>query len=248
MKSPVYILTLTILMLLTLLSACKSNVDDFPLVQETAHARFYSPNDNAGGSVASLAEAFEANYDRLAGLFQYEADDKAIVHVYTDKNAFRKMIGRDTEGTYDAKDRIIKVYTPADLSDESTKHSFNEQIVHELVHQIIQQISPDVGKVKWLDEGTAYYASGQLEEEMREKTFYYDIPILEQFADPDYFDKARGAAYFYSGLLVKYIADTYGVDTLNAIIRQPDQDHIEKILNTSIDRFYEAWHNAMLNK
>ncbi len=248
MKSRIRILILTILSALLLLSACTSGADGLPLAQETVHARFYSPNDDAGEAVASLAEAFEANYERLAGLFQYEAKDKTIIHLYTDKDAFRQMIGRDTEGTYDARDRIIKVYTPADLSNETTKRNFNEQIVHEFVHQIIQQISPDVGKTKWLDEGTAYYASGQLEEEMRDKTRYYDIPTLEQFADPEYFAKARGAAYFYSGLMVKYITDTYGTDTLNEMIRQPDQEHVEQILNTPIDRFFEAWHDAMLNR
>ncbi len=116
------------------------------------------------------------------------------------------------------------------------------------VHQIIQQISPDVATVQWLDEGTAYYASAQLAEEMQAKTFYYDIPTLEQFADPEYFDKAGGAAYFYSGLMVQYIADTYGVDTLNRIIRQPDYTAVERILNQSISELYEIWHSAMMNK
>lgn len=248
-KSAVYALRFLLLsaLLITLLSACTSNTKALPLVQETAHARFYSPNDDAENTVAILAETFEANYDRLTTLFQYEAQDKAIIHVYTDRDAYQKMIGRDTEGTYDARDRIIKVYTPADLSDETTRHNFNEQIVHEFVHLIIQQISPDVGKVKWLDEGTAYYASGQLEEEMLEKPVYYDIPTFEEFADPDYFNKARGAAYFYSGLMVKYIVDHYGVEALNAIILQPEQKHVEQILNTTIDQFFAEWHNAMLN-
>lgn len=249
MKSVVYVFRFILLsvLLINLLSACKSDAKVLPLVQETAHARFYSPNDDAAHTVAILAEAFEANYDRLTALFQYEAQDKAIIHVYTDRDAYQKMIGRDTEGTYDARDRIIKVYTPADLSNETTRRNFNEQIVHEFVHLIIQQISPNVGKVKWLDEGTAYYASGQLEKEMLEKPVYYDIPTFEEFADPDYFNKARGAAYFYSGLIVKYIADHYGVETLNAIILQPEQKHVEKILNTSLEQFFAEWRNAMLN-
>jgi|GEM_PF-1144016 len=236
------------LLLLILLSACSSNTDNLPLVQETSHARFHSPSDNAADAVASLAEAFEANYDRLTELFQYKAKDKIVVHVYTDRNAYQTKIGRDTEGTYDARDGIIKVYTPANLSNETTKHNFDQQIVHEFVHLIIQQINPDVGKLKWLDEGTAYYATGQLEEEMQSKTSYFDIPTFEQFADPDYFAKAHGAAYFYSGLLVKYITDTYGSDTLNGMIRKPEQAHIEQLLATPIDQFFTAWRNAMLSK
>ncbi|MFF2480454.1 hypothetical protein [Paenibacillus sp. NPDC058071] len=243
----IVVITIFTVLPLILLTACKSDAGRLPLKQETAHAGFYSPNDNSNESVASLAEVFEENYERLADLFRYTAEDKTIVHVYTDRNAFRKMIGRDTEGTYDGRDRMIKVYTPADLSDEGVKRHYNEQLVHEFVHQIIQQLSPDVGKVKWLDEGTAYYASGQLEEEMQRKTAYYDIPTLQQFADPGYFDQEGGAAYFYSGLVVKYIADTYGVDTLNEIIRQPDLEHVEQILKMSIDRFFDAWHDTMLN-
>ncbi|MBD3922006.1 hypothetical protein H8B09_24810 [Paenibacillus sp. PR3] len=158
------------------------------------------------------------------------------------------MIGRDTEGTYDARDGIIKVYTPANLSDETTKRNFDQQIVHEFVHLIIQRINPDVGHLKWLDEGTAYYATGQLEEEMQSKNRYFDIPTFEQFADPDYFDKAHGAAYFYSGLMVKYITDTFGPDTLNDIIRQPEQEHMEQLLSMPLDQFFTKWHDAMLNK
>jgi hypothetical protein len=232
---------------LIFLTACMNDANDLPLVLETSHARFYSPNHDAEDAASSLADAFEANHDRLAELFQYEAGDRTIIHLYTDKDEFREMIGRDTEGTYDAQDRIIKVYTPADISDETTRHNFKEQIVHEFVHQIIQQINPDVATVQWLDEGTAYYASGQLEEEMQVKTFYYDIPTIEQFADPEYFDKAGGAAYFYSGLMVQYIADTYGVDALNRIIRHPDHTAVERILDQSIAELHEAWHSAMIN-
>lgn len=227
--------------LLALLSACADNKADLPLIQETKHAQFYSPNSDAGPTAAVLAETFEANYDRLVDLFHYDTISKTIVRVYTNRDEYQKMIGRNTEGTYDAKDRMIKVYTPADLSDPVTKHNFEEQIVHEFVHQVIQQISPGVGKVKWLDEGTAYYASNQLEEEMQTKTVYYDKPTFEQFVDPDYFNKAGGAAYFYSGLIIKYIVDKYGADTLNEMIRHPDQEHTEKALNTTIDKFFEAW-------
>lgn len=235
-------------LLLILLSACSSKAGDIPLLQQTAHASFYSPNDNAVEAIASLAEAFEANYDRLVGLFQFKTEDKIVIHVYTDRDAYQAMIGRNTEGTYDARDGIIKVYTPADLSDETTKHNFDEQIVHEFVHLIIQQINPDVGNLKWLDEGTAYYAAGQLEEEMQSKTSYFDIPTFEQFTDPEYFNKTHGAAYFYSGLMVKYIADTYGTKTLNAIIRKPEQEHIEQMVAMPIDQFFKSWHDAMLSK
>lgn len=69
-------------------------------------------------------EAFEANYDRLVGLFPYEAEDKATIH---------GMAG---------------------------------------------------------------------------KTIYFDMPTFEEFADPAHFNQARGSAYFYSGLMVKYIVDT----------------------------------------
>ncbi|GMK37720.1 hypothetical protein PCCS19_07740 [Paenibacillus sp. CCS19] len=234
--------------LLIVLPACSSMTDNLPLIQETSHARFYSPNEHAVNSVASLAETFEANYNRLIGLFPYEAKDKTIIHVYTDRDAYQAMIGRDTEGTYDARDGIIKVYTPADLSDEIIRHNFNEQIIHEFVHLLIQQINPEVGHLKWLDEGIAYYAAGQLEEEMQSKTSYFDIPTFEQFADHDYFNKAHGAAYFYSGLMVKYIVDTYGIVTLNDMIRQPEQAHIQQLLTMPIDQFFKTWHDAMLSK
>lgn len=229
----------------------KNTHQDLVLVQETEHGLFYSPaaDSETIQMIRILALEFDAHYTRLATMFHFETERKIPVHVYPDYEAFRKMIGRDTEGTYDARDKTIKVYTPVNLDNPNTRKAFTDQITHELVHAVIQQINPKVGRTKWLDEGTAYYAANQFEAELQSKLMagsaFLDFPDLEQFQRPDYFNQAGGAAYFYSGTLIDYILDEYGTDALNEIIRKPNR--MEKILNTSLEELYDGWKNRLQN-
>lgn len=229
----------------------KNTHKDLILIQETEHGLFYSPTNDSETTqmIDILALEFDAHYTRLSTMFHFESERKLPVHVYPDYEAFRKMIGRDTEGTYDARDKTIKVYTPVNLENPNTRKAFTDQITHELVHAVIQQVNPEVGRTKWLDEGTAYYASNQFEAEFESKLLFgsafLDFPDLEQFQQSDYFNKAGGAAYFYSGTLIDYIIDEYGLDALNEIIRKPNR--MEKILNTSLEELYAEWKSRLQN-
>lgn len=211
------------------------------LIQETTYGQFYSPNKDSETQkvVEVLALAYKSNYDRLTNMFEYSPSEKTIFHVYTNREQFYEIIGRKTEGTYDSKDNVIKVFTPPLLSDPTIQSEYTDQIVHEFIHAIIQQINPIVGNIKWLDEGIAYYASLQLETELYGKTQLSDIPTLEQLKSPNYFDEFGNSAYFYSGLIIKFIVEKYGIDSLNDIIRDPLK--LETILNTSIDNLYINW-------
>ncbi|BBI30962.1 hypothetical protein KCTCHS21_03610 [Cohnella abietis] len=189
--------------------------------------------------IQTLANSFEANYPRIVGLFKYEPSGKTVVHVYSNKNQFQKMIGRSTEGTYVAEENIIKVYTPSSFSNQKNEDEYTFQVIHEFIHAVIQQINPAIGQVKFLDEGIAYYVSNQLEAELQTRTNFADIPTFEQLSSPEYFDKSGHEAYFFSGTIVRYISNKYGVDALNELIKNPEQ--IEQILNISLNQLYEQW-------
>ncbi|WP_042167816.1 hypothetical protein [Paenibacillus gorillae] len=234
--------------LMLLLTACSRPVEETPsLVQETEHGLFYSPDsqENTEPAISILAAAFEENYKRIAEMFQFQPSNKTVIHVYTDKPEFQRVMGRETEGTYDASDKIIKVFTPSNLNEPIVQAHYTDQIVHEFVHAVIQQINSDIGKVKWLDEGLAYYASKQLEQELQQKRTFGDLPTWEQFAASDYFDQAGGDAYFYSGMLVQYIIEVYGMETMNEVIRNPKKKRIEGV---SIQELYEQWRTNLLNR
>lgn len=239
----VSMITLVMIMLQACLGLKKAQL---PLIEETEHSLFYSPNtsDGAREMIHVLANAFEANVDHITELFDYQLDEqkKMVIHVYTDKEQFRSVMGRDTEGSYIANENIIKVYTPEDLSAPNVRTEYTFQVVHEYVHAVIQQMNRDVGKVKWLDEGAAYYASKQLEVELASKILYV-APIFEEFTSPTYFDDNGGSAYFNSGLVVQFIVDEYGKDTLNALIRDPE--NLEQILNDSFENIYEKWLSSL---
>jgi len=137
--------------LLLVSSACSRGGGVQSLVEETPHARFYSPDGNAQRTVEELAAAFEAEYARVAGMFGYSSNEKTAVYVYTDKESFKTLIGRDTEGTYDASENAIKIYTPALLRTSEAREAYRDQLVHEFVHSVIQRINPSVGKLNgWM--------------------------------------------------------------------------------------------------
>lgn len=219
-----------------------ANEDELLLIQETQHGKFYSPSqeDDVQQVVEELALHYESHYERLTRMFHFSPSEKTKIHVYTDKAQFYESIGRQTEGTYDAKDQTIKVFTPSQIRFVPSLHSdYMDQLVHEFVHAIIQQINPVVGQMKWLDEGTAYYAALQLEADLDKTHQFREIPTFEQLQSATFFDDYGSSAYFYSGLIVQFIVDEYGLDSLNELIRDPYA--LETILNTSMEQLYKQW-------
>lgn len=217
--------------------------DELKLAKETDHAIIYvrETDHDTTEMVEMISNEFEEHYDRLTSMFQYSPPRKTVIYIYTDKAQFREMIGRDTEGTYDARDQIIKVYTPHDLTREDIRDEYVFQVVHEFVHAIIQQMNPRIGYDKWLDEGIAYFASEQLGDEIESGRYArLPVPQLRQFEDSrTFFDQAGSQAYYFSGLFVQYIYENYGGDKLNQIIRKPNR--IEKILDQSFEDVYQEW-------
>lgn len=216
---------------------------ELSLVKETEHALFYvrDTDEDYRDMIEILSAAFEEHYDRITEMLKFEPPEKTVVWIYTDKKQYQEMIGRDTEGTYDAADRRIKVYTPSDLSQTHVRKAFTDQLIHEFVHAVIQQKNPIIGHVKWLDEGTAYYVSMQLQDELRSgKRIGDPFPDLEKFEESElYFEEAGGEAYYFSGLIVQFIYETYGEEAFHEILEDPEA--LESILGVSIPELYEEW-------
>lgn len=216
---------------------------ELTLAKETKHALFYvrSTREDTTDMVETLSAYFERHYPRITQMLRFAPPQKTTVFIYTDRAQFREAIGRDTEGTYDASDQIIKVYTPADLSRPDVRQEYTFQIVHEFVHAVIQQMNPIIARIKWLDEGTAYFAAGQLEEEIRsQKRFQAPIPRLDQLERSDlYFEQAGGEAYYFSGLIVRFVYEKFGEDAFSRLLRDPLA--AEAILGLPLPGLYEAW-------
>ncbi|MDT8976459.1 hypothetical protein RQP50_09425 [Paenibacillus sp. chi10] len=102
-------------LMVMLISSCSLQTITYPkelaLAKETEHAMIYvrKTEQDINAMVEIISSEFESQYKRITDMFQISPSEKAIIHIYTDKDQFRQMIGRDTEGTYDARDKIIKV-------------------------------------------------------------------------------------------------------------------------------------------
>lgn len=213
------------------------------LVKETDHGLFYvrDTDEDIVDMVDILSEEFERHYDRITTMMRYAPRNKTEMLIYTNKAQFQQMIGRNTEGTYDADDQRIKVYTPGNLSVAAVRKAYTDQLIHEFVHAVIQQKNPVVGRIKWLDEGTAYYAAGQLQHELdsgrRART---SVPELEKFMDSErYFETTGGEAYYFSGLIAKFIYEQFGDEAFHQILLDPES--LETILGMPIEELYEQW-------
>ena len=213
------------------------------LVKETDHGLFYvcDTDEDIAEMIDILSEAFERHYDRITKMVRYVPRNKTEILICTDKAQFQQMIGRDTEGTYDADDQRIKVYTPGNLSVAAVRKAYTEQLIHEFVHAVIQQKNPAVGRIKWLDEGTAYYAAGQLQHELdsgrRART---SVPELSKLMDSErYFETTGGEAYYFSGLLVKFLYERFGDEAFHQILLDPES--LETILGMPIAELYAQW-------
>lgn len=237
------------ILLVVLLGSCalldrKPSVPgELSLVKETEHALFYvrDTDEDIKEMVDILSAEFERQYARITELLRFVPPEKTVVFIYTDKSQFQERIGRATEGTYDAGERRIKVYTPANLSRNDMRKAYTDQLVHEFVHAVIFQINPNIGQVKWLDEGTAYYVSNQLQDELQYgRRARVAIPGLDKFVESDrYFEEAGGEAYYFSGLIVKYLHEEFGEDLFNDVLRDPES--LETILGMPLVELHKDW-------
>lgn len=216
---------------------------ELTLVKETDHAQFYvrDTDEAIDEMVEILSAEFEHHYNRITEMLRYTPEDKTEIWIYTNKAQYQQMIGRNTEGTYDANDQRIKVYTPGNLSVPAVRKAYTDQLIHEFVHAVIQQKNPLIGRIKWLDEGTAYYVANQLQDEIdsgrRARTSVPDLSMLED--SERYFAARGGEAYYFSGLIVKFIYEQFGAEAFHHILLDPEA--LETILGLSIPELYAQW-------
>ena len=228
------------------------NKDSLSLSKESTHFEFYSTRDDIQ-VLDSLATALETNYSRITDHLGIQFDRKIKVKVFPNVKVFHEAINYPNApdwvvGTWNTDG--LMVVSPLNPGSSHTYESLMQVIVHEFVHIAVYYSLGGSGMnklPKWLSEGYAMYESCQMNQTVRRSV----KASLSQKAPPTWtqldaasmmeFGNMNG--YGFSGAIVEFLINAYGIDKLASMIKEPD--NIEMIYGLPKDTLEKQWVNYL---
>ncbi len=229
---------------------------------ETAHFRIkYAPVD--ADTVSMIGQAAEAAYQPVIETLQYEPSGKTLILIHSNKNQLRQAFGwsgnESAMGVYWGG--TIQLLSPhVWLNDGESVEEFihSGPMVHEYTHLVFDHIT-NGNYPRWFTEGLAQYveyranhyewitADNVLDDRM------YTMKELE-----DNFDELpnQSLAYRQSLAAVRYIAEVYGEDTLQDVIKSLKSGvSLDKTISknigmdyTAFEKSWKQWAEGHMNK
>ena len=241
-------LILVLLAFSLLLSSCdqKNKVDKtyydngltFSLEKVTKHFLFYSEKKDKS-CLKGLSISLESNFDRITTDLDCKIDFKTKVIIYPDIKTFHistDLMHLDDNFIGTATKKEIKIVSPLNPGPKHYYSEFFILIQHEFSHTVLYNIGEDIPV--WLSEGTAMLEAKQGNDDMISQIVAKNgIPSIKELESLDYFTSNYGHYYSYS--LVKYIADNYGQDKLNLLIRHFSE--IKATLGVDMEELWKNW-------
>ncbi len=242
------IFSIVMLVFLTTPKLVGQNTDSLNLAKESQHFAFYSTYGDIE-VLDSLAIALENNYFRITNRLGIQIDEKIKVKVFPNLKSFHAAIDSP-----DAPDWLVgtsngdelMMVSPMNPGSSHTYESLMQVIVHEFVHTAIDYARREKESTelpRWLSEGYAQYEAGQINEYIRKlvKSSLTDKtpPTWTQLdtASPMEFGQMNG--YGLSVTIVEFLIDTYGIDKLVLLIKEPE--NIVTIYGLSKSILEEQW-------
>ncbi|MCC5464020.1 peptidase MA family metallohydrolase [Pelosinus baikalensis] len=218
---------------------------------ETAHFRIkYAPVD--ADTVSMIGQAAEAAYQPVVETLQYAPSGKTLILIHSNKNQLRQAFGwsgnESAMGVYWGG--TIQLLSPhVWLNDGESVEEFihSGPMVHEYTHLVFDHIT-NGNYPRWFTEGLAQYveyranhyewitADNVLDDRM------YTMRELE-----DSFDELsnQSLAYRQSLAAVRYIAEVYGDDTLQDVVKSlRTGDSLEKAISKNAGMDYATFENS----
>ncbi|AJQ29757.1 peptidase MA family metallohydrolase [Pelosinus fermentans] len=218
---------------------------------ETAHFRIkYAPVD--ADTVSMIGQAAEAAYQPVVETLQYAPSGKTLILIHSNKNQLRQAFGwsgnESAMGVYWGG--TIQLLSPhVWLNDGESVEEFihSGPMVHEYTHLVFDHIT-NGNYPRWFTEGLAQYveyranhyewitADNVLDDRM------YTMRELE-----DSFDELsnQSLAYRQSLAAVRYMAEVYGEDTLQDVVKSLKAgDSLEKAIRKNVGMDYATFENS----
>jgi len=215
-------------------SAGQTN-DSLNLAKESRHFNFYSTEGDMK-VLDSLAITLEKNYSGITNHLGIQMDNKTNVKVFPDMKAFHAAIHYP-----DAPDWVVgssngdelMMVSPLNPGSIHTYASLLQVIVHEFVHIAVSYARGDKGWTslpRWLGEGYAQYEAGQINDHIRklaasglkEET----PPTWKQLDTASVMEFGNMNGYGLSVTIVEFLVNTYGMDKLVSLIKEPEKIEI----------------------
>jgi len=243
------VLTIAFFVFLTSPKLVAQSNDSLMLAKETEHFAFYSTNgDNK--VLDSLAITLEKNYSRITNHLGVQIAKKIKVKVFPDIQAFHAAINLPDApdwfvgGTMSTEE--IVMVSPLHPGSVHTYESIMQVIVHEFTHIAIYYARGNksvTGLPRWLSEGLAQYEAGQVNARIR-KNVELSVTAatpptwiqLDTVSDME-FGNMNG--YGLSVTIVEFLIDTYGIDKLVLLIKEPE--NFETIYGLSESTLEKHW-------
>ncbi|GGH51559.1 hypothetical protein GCM10008014_17390 [Paenibacillus silvae] len=183
-----------------------------------------------------LFTELDAQVERLAVKYHYQPSRKVIIEMYSDLPTFHQAVGEKDApnwftGTY--QNEILKIVSPLNPGPEHTYESIIKGTVHLFAMWIIEEINPKAPK--WIRQGIGGYEAKLMTPEyiqssIKETVRNHAIPTFAQLQD-DTWDFETKKGFQFSYLFVEFVLETYGIEAMNQLIRDPQQ--VERIMNCS---------------
>jgi len=154
--------------------------------------------------------------------------------LYSSANIFHNAgFGRKGDDSSVGTGRNGKVYMVNPYC--SKVHDYDEMLqigVHEFTHVITLDINSNMPT--WLSEGIAMLEAGQGNRygELKREAMQGKLPKFNTLGYDD------NSVYKYSRSIAEFIIDTYSIDLMRALIKNPN---IKKVLNLTNEEFQNNW-------
>ncbi|MCM3781556.1 sigma-70 family RNA polymerase sigma factor [Neobacillus mesonae] len=167
------------------------------------------------------------NVERISSKYNYHSSRKVVIELYPDLPTFHQAVGEADApnwfmGTYEGN--ILKIVSPLNPGPEHTYESILKSTIHLYSMWLISEINPKVPK--WIRQGIGGYEAKQMTQDYirgttEEAIRNLAIPSFEQL-DNDTWDFGTMKGFQFSYMFVEFVVQQYGLDTLNKVIRNPE--------------------------
>ncbi|GAB6930288.1 hypothetical protein JCM10914A_42710 [Paenibacillus sp. JCM 10914] len=189
------------------------------------------------------------NVEQLAAKYNHKPS-KITIEIYPDLPAFHQAVGEDDApswfmGTY--SNNTLQIVSPLSPGPEHTYHSILRSTLHLYAMWLVNDINPNAPK--WLCQGIGGYEAQQMTPDFIRNTTADaiksgSVPTLQELNDDSWQFGEQGFQFAY--LLTAYILEQYGLESLNKLIRRPDD--FTGIFQCTETEFHARWVKALSNK
>ena len=216
--------------------------------RETEHFVFYV-DERDRSLLATLPIELEYAHARIAADLQHPLQQHVAVRIYPDFHRRNMAIGNPfpwPRAGGNASPGLIETISPNAVHDPSFAPI--TALAHELTHVVVMEINPELRR-GWLQEGLASYEMDPSPSGYRasvKTTIQDDVAAgrIPSFADLNVvtsnwprFWQMHG--YEFSYTFVEFVLNDYGPDTLNRLIRAPDD--YRGVFNRTEDQIWDEW-------